>query len=1286
MEVRQWACRVPIAQQAVAPEEYTMTRPASSVPLIALALALCCHCALAAAAPQLKRTSRYARDHLIVKYKTRAPQKAVLALQGRIHGRPLRTFRSSGAVLLKLAPGQDVDKAIIAVRADPNVLYAELDHYLTIHRTIPNDPDFESSWGLDNQGQMLGTLDCDIDAPEAWDITTGSADVIIGIVDTGVDYDHPDLQGNMWTNAAELNGLPGEDDDGNGIVDDIYGIRVINGAVTGDPYDDHGHGTHCAGVVGATGNDYRGICGVNWNVSIMALKFLDAGGSGLESDAAACIEYAVDHGAKVLSNSYGGPDWSQALYDAIVYARNNGVLFCASAGNDTTDNDVMPSYPASYDLTNIIAVTSTGGSDNISYFSNYGATSVDVGAPGEAIWSTWPGNQYQLLDGTSMACPHVSGIAALVLSHDSGLDLDDLRDRVMWTGDRAFDLQDITVTGLRVNAYNAIMGIYSVRISTPSPLPDGQVGTPYSCTFAATGFAEPYTWSWSAPDYIERETANYFTTGGTPQGWQHDNAMWYLDLPFDFPFYGGAYSHVYVCSNGYIEFADTMPIPEDIPDMQIFSQKKVVAAYWSDLNTDYAGSLDIYLRYPDADTIDIRWKAQEADWLLGMPINVAITLHADGRVELHYGPENLSLVGGIMGVSNGDETNYRISTKKTGKLMLGWAPTSLFAPGALPPGLDIVETTGEVAGTPTEAGDYALDVTVEDGSGGSDTRPYELKVFPAAGPRADFEGDPLRGENPLSVTYTDLSTSSHPSGITSWSWNFGDGTSSALQNPVKQYSLSGIYTVSLSVTDADGADNMTRLRYVEVFLAGPHVDFIAEPQTGDAPLTVTFTDLTEPLPGNDRDILLWQWDFGDGEGDIRLDGYPFTHTYSDPGVYDVTLEAMDWSGGTGIEKKYAYIVAVDPNPTATLTWSVSPPAGGTVTAVPPDVTAAAGAETYAQDTIVNLTANPQPAYRFDHWVGGVANPNDPDTTITMDGNKTVEAVFVLTHTLSVNATPVASVPIAADPAEAGGTTDYQAQLDDGTAVVLTAPEKVVDGNATYGLVQWVVGGVAQPQGQTTITVQMTANVTAVAEYALSTRLYVSQLATLIQATGEQFDIKIKLRDAPAFNQVAFSLGFAPSVVQVVAGPTQAPAVAQYAGAMPTAAELNTLGTGDFAFVLPGGQTASLGSLDVVTLTFQFVGEWTDLPVTIALTDTLLKDTTDADVLHNTGDGVVEAGEHGNFDGDEDIDFWDFMNFIPTYGKSEQDVTWDDDCPIGDFDENCSVDFWDFMSFVAIYGT
>jgi hypothetical protein len=250
-------------------------------------------------------------------------------------------------------------------------------------------------WGLER-----------IQAPLAWDVTTGSHSVVVAVIDTGVDYNHPDLAANMWTNPGEIpaNGL---DDDGNGFVDDVYGYDFGNR--DGDPFDDVRHGTHVSGILGAVGNNAEGVVGVSWSVRIMAVKFLKApNGSGSTLDAISSIQYAVNNGAQILSNSWGGETRSQALQDAITAANEAGVLFVASAGNSGSST---PLFPASMD--GVLAVAATDQNDLKAPFSSFGGH-VDVSAPGVDVLSTLPGRQYGLLSGTSMACPHTSGLAALI--------------------------------------------------------------------------------------------------------------------------------------------------------------------------------------------------------------------------------------------------------------------------------------------------------------------------------------------------------------------------------------------------------------------------------------------------------------------------------------------------------------------------------------------------------------------------------------------------------------------------------------------------------------------------------------------------------------------------------------------------------------------------------------------------------------------------------------------------------------------------------------------------------
>ncbi len=295
---------------------------------------------------------------------------------------------------------------------------------------VPNDPMYSSLWGM-NQSNNI-----DINGPEAADKASfsQSEDIIVGVIDTGIDYNHPDLQNNMWKNPLELSGSPGVDDDGNGIVDDIYGYNAINNS--GNPFDDNKHGTHCAGTIGAEGNNGIGVAGVVWKVKLMALKFLNSSGSGSDSGAIKAINYAVtmrNRGGKlkVLSNSWGGSGQNPALLNAINIASDAGILFVAAAGNDNKNTDSNPNYPSCYDAPNVLAVAAIDSNGSRATFSNYGANTVDIAAPGVNILSTVPGNRYESLNGTSMATPHVSGLAVLSFSQSSQLTALDVKNILM---------------------------------------------------------------------------------------------------------------------------------------------------------------------------------------------------------------------------------------------------------------------------------------------------------------------------------------------------------------------------------------------------------------------------------------------------------------------------------------------------------------------------------------------------------------------------------------------------------------------------------------------------------------------------------------------------------------------------------------------------------------------------------------------------------------------------------------------------------------------------------------
>ena len=386
-----------------------------------------------------------------------------------------------GVYLCRITKDVEVHAAVEECKKDPNVLYAEPNY---IYRTstprgTPNDPRFDSLWGMNNSS------DADIDAPEAWDKQTGSRDVLVAIIDTGIDYNHEDLRDNIWRNPGESgNGKEnnGVDDDSNGFVDDVYGWDFA--ADDNDPMDDNGHGTHVAGTVGAVGNNGTGVVGVNWQVRMMALKFLDSQGSGTTDNAVKAILYAADNGAIIQSNSWGGGGASQALQDAIAYARDKNSLFIAAAGNNGTDNDISPNYPSNYDVENVVAVAASDNTDRRAEFSNYGKKTVDLFAPGVDILSCQPGNRYQSLSGTSMATPHVSGVAALVAAQYPGLTYRQLMIRVLGSVDRKANYSSTTVTGGRLNADKALSTAPIVALVTRMDDTDDTAG-PYVITAEA---------------------------------------------------------------------------------------------------------------------------------------------------------------------------------------------------------------------------------------------------------------------------------------------------------------------------------------------------------------------------------------------------------------------------------------------------------------------------------------------------------------------------------------------------------------------------------------------------------------------------------------------------------------------------------------------------------------------------------------------------------------------------------------------------------------------------------
>jgi subtilisin family serine protease len=453
--------------------------------------------------------------------------------------------------LLQAPTSVTFDQINAALIQMPGFQYVEPDFIVHSTDTFPNDPLFPQMYDLHNTGQNGGTPNADISAPEAWDISTGSRNIVVGVIDTGITYDHPDLYQNVWINDAEI---PASrlanlvDTNGDGVIDfvdlnnpvnqgpfkitDVNGDGVIDASDilapmqkdsggndtgmggwadgisedgdtahvddlvgwnfvsnTNNPLDDFGHGTHVSGTIGAMTNNSTGIAGINWNVQITGLKFLDSSGSGTTDGAIAAVNYAesLKHrgvNIKETNNSWGGGGFSQGLKDAIENNGNPDMLFIAAAGNSSNNNDANPFYPATYDSPNIISVAATDNRDNLASFSDFGATTVDLGAPGVNTLSTLPKtgplsdpSGYGFLSGTSMATPHVTGVAALAWSIAPNADFQQIKDAILNGVDPDPSLAGITVTGGRLDAFKTLQNL-GMFVTGTTPGAGSFVSTP----------------------------------------------------------------------------------------------------------------------------------------------------------------------------------------------------------------------------------------------------------------------------------------------------------------------------------------------------------------------------------------------------------------------------------------------------------------------------------------------------------------------------------------------------------------------------------------------------------------------------------------------------------------------------------------------------------------------------------------------------------------------------------------------------------------------------------------
>jgi subtilisin family serine protease len=418
--------------------------------------------------------SVFVGDHLLIKLQPGRSESDLKARLPSLNAKIRRRLSDSDHYLVALNNPSIAafDQLRSALEKSPDLIaYAEPD-YIVHHQStpvFPDDPSFDQQWHLHNTGQTGGSSDADIDAPEAWGVTTGSTSVVIAVIDSGMDLTHPDLTPNLWINPDEIpdNNL---DDDNNGYIDDIHGWNFVTN--TASPMDDNGHGTHTAGIVGASGNNAIGVSGVSPVVQLMPLKFLSASGSGTNSDAIDAIHYATAKGVFLSSNSWGGSGFSQAMKDAIDAAHTAGIGFIAASGNSGINNDLYPDYPASFTSPNLISVAATDHTDSLVWFSNFGAQSVHLAAGGHQILSTGLGGGTEIMSGTSMAAPQVSGAAALLKAANPSLSFAQIQAMLLATTDPLPSLTNKTRTGGRLNAASALIPATGPQITTLTPIID----------------------------------------------------------------------------------------------------------------------------------------------------------------------------------------------------------------------------------------------------------------------------------------------------------------------------------------------------------------------------------------------------------------------------------------------------------------------------------------------------------------------------------------------------------------------------------------------------------------------------------------------------------------------------------------------------------------------------------------------------------------------------------------------------------------------------------------------
>ena len=642
-------------------------------------------------------------DHIIVKIKDEYGLEQLEQLNQKYQAETVKRLDSSQIYIVKLGDHtiDTVSNAIENYGLEQSlVAYVEPDYIVQI-LDLPDDPKFHNQWNLALDESLGENEVSHIGATKSWGIETGSADVIVAIVDTGIDYYHQDLRENIWENPGET-GLDlvgndkatnGIDDDRNGYIDDNHGWNFYYN--NNDPLDDNRHGTHVAGIIGAAGNNGTGISGVCWKTSLLPIKFLSPAGIGVTSDAVASINYCTQLGVDVSNNSWGGGEYSRALKDAIYNAGQANCIVVTAAGNEGKNISKSPVYPAAYDLSNVLSVTASSQDGGLPLFANYGESNVDLAAPGVRILSTFPNDKYGYLDGTSMAAPHVAGALAMLKSRYPNLSAGKLKNRLLAATDADPILEAKCQTGGRLNLYKALndelMADFEFDFdygkahavikftntsfgSTRNLRWDFGDGTPTTTDMNPTHIFEMegiyhVTLTIEGSDGTSSKTralsvmGNY-TVGKIPFSWtdptnmailaelENDGVSTVQEMPFEFKFYGNTYNRLYIGSNGLMGFAPNgleRSSNRNLPQASLSTP--ALFPYWDDFNPKDGGTIRIGV-VGDAPSrqVIVTWQDIPYFYKPSPPFSFQVVLNETSHeIEFHYRdvhPENLTIGGG----------------------------------------------------------------------------------------------------------------------------------------------------------------------------------------------------------------------------------------------------------------------------------------------------------------------------------------------------------------------------------------------------------------------------------------------------------------------------------------------------------------------------------------------------------------------------------------------------------------------------------------------------------------